>query len=114
MRGIERRRFRRFSFDSAVWIEEIGKSRGIYGSVARDVSAGGLRIRVGKFLAKDRDVKLRFELPQFAGQLTVRGKVRWVSVVPYSDNVYEVGVEFNEMDISEKRQIERWIEHRLN
>lgn len=89
---MDKRKFPRFSFNESIGLQ---KQQGIAlsGSLANDLSVGGVRIRVGEFLALGSIVQLEIYLDNPTRALNVKGQVVWVREVPHSD-MFDVGLSF--------------------
>ena len=67
------------------------------GTVAYDLSESGLRLRLTDFLPLNTEVILNIGLK--SGQnVECRGKIVWVSQIPFSDQ-YQAGVEFADPEL---------------
>ncbi len=63
------------------------------GSVAKDLSLGGVQINVGDFIPLNTVVNLQIHLTNPARTVPIKGRVAWVREVPQSER-YDVGIEF--------------------
>ena len=63
------------------------------GSVAGDLSAGGIRLIVNEFITLHAPMILNIAFGEEAKLVTVNGRVVWVSIMPYSER-YQIGIEF--------------------
>ncbi len=89
---MEKRQHPRFSFREPVaYNKKEGSPES--GSLANDISGGGVRIRVQEFIPLNTvlDLKVHFTAP--ARTMAVKGFVVWVREVPHSE-VYDVGIRF--------------------
>ncbi|MCA9400343.1 MAG: PilZ domain-containing protein [Candidatus Omnitrophica bacterium] len=65
------------------------------GSIALDISRGGLRILLNDFIPLNTEVKLTMALDQ-GRVIEGSGKVVWVIKMPHNEK-YQAGIEFNPM-----------------
>lgn len=101
--GSERRRFRRTALDSSVRYKfRYGNEFG--STLTRDISAGGLRINVDKFIPINTDFVVEFGLDRFSNLISAVAKVVWAKRLGFSDN-YQLGLEFQEINESCRKSI---------
>ncbi len=81
----------RFSFREAVGYQ-IGDSP-LSGSLAANISAGGIRLTVKEFLPLNAIVRLQLNFSEPVGVLPAKGRVAWVVEHAQSEN-FDVGIEF--------------------
>ena len=92
---IEKRQRSRISFrESVQYIMEETQEYG--GSVAHDLSDGGLRLQLNDFVPINTRIVIDIPISDANGTkvITLNGRVAWVRRVRYSDQ-YQVGLEFN-------------------
>ncbi len=63
------------------------------GSIARDISQGGLRLSVNNFIALNTILELQIQLPGQSQMITVHAKVIWIREIPYRDDSWQVGLQ---------------------
>ena len=68
------------------------------GSLASDISQGGVRIRVQQFIPLRTIVNLKIHLNNPSRSVPVKGQVVWVREVPDAEEVFDVGIQFLEID----------------
>ncbi len=81
----------RFPFRESVGYQ-MGESP-LTGSLSGDISEGGLRLSIQKFIPLNTIVRLQIHVSDPARVLRAQGRVVWVREVPQSDR-YDVGIEF--------------------
>lgn len=67
------------------------------GSLGKDISQGGVQIRVQQFLPLRSIVNLKIHLTNPSRTVPVKGLVVWVREVPESE-VFDIGIQFMELD----------------
>ena len=90
---MDKRSYPRFPFNDPV-VYKTGDFSST-GSLAVDLSQGGVRIRVQKFIALRTVVSMNIHLNDPVRMLPVKGQVVWVREVPHSE-IYDVGIRFLE------------------
>lgn len=103
----ERRLAKRITFKEPVRYELLDPGH-FAGTVAYDISESGLRLRLPEFLPLGTEVVLNIALRP--GQnVDCRGRIVWVSQIPYSDQ-YQAGVTFADPEIipEEKKRSAAW------
>jgi c-di-GMP-binding flagellar brake protein YcgR len=88
---IERRAYRRIRYTEPVEFERHDPSI-LIGSVATDISEGGLRLNIPDFIPLHAEVNVQVSLKD-KGFVNCPAKVMWLEKHPYSDR-YFVGVKF--------------------
>ena len=109
--SVERRRQPRLNFTEPVQFRSLLKVDSLFhGSLARDLSASGLRIRGYTPMAKGERLLLLLDLPGFRRQM-VRAitQVAWQSNLPLSPG-YETGLQFIEITPEDRNSITDWVE----
>ncbi len=105
----ERRAFRRFSFKEPVEFLTKEETASI-GSLSSDLSEGGVRIRLFKFVPVQSQITLYISLDP---QKTVEceGRVVWIEEVPFSEH-YQAGVEFQGLEslFTSRREIRQFFQ----
>ena len=92
LQPMDKRQFPRFPFNESIGLCKQG-GLALSGSLANDLSIGGIRIRVGEFVALRSILQLKIFLSDPIRELDVRGQVVWVREVPHSD-MFDVGISF--------------------
>ena len=104
----ERRSFFRVDTHLAVRLQLKGTTKYGYTS-SRDISEGGMRLLSNEFLRPKTKVFLEMVvLGRFVDPLA---RVVWSQRIPHFDN-YQIGVEFIEIDETEKEGIKEYIEYK--
>lgn len=93
----ERRQFKRVSFRAPIQYQQVESPLGI-GSVAFDLSEGGIRFYAEDFIPLNAQVlcELRLNPEQSVG---LTGIVAWIQKVPHSES-YHVGLQFMPTSLS--------------
>ncbi|MDP2938890.1 MAG: PilZ domain-containing protein [Candidatus Omnitrophota bacterium] len=108
----ERRKFRRASLDTPLRYKF--KQANEFGStITRDISEGGLKLNLEKFVPINTDFVLELGLDKLSNIINAVGKVVWVTKIPHSER-YQLGLEFQEINEQHKRDISSYIKsHRF-
>ena len=91
----ERRIFPRVNFKEPVEFE-LKDGSALIGSLSSDLSEGGIRLRLFKFVPLNSDITLFVKL-SWQKTIECQGRVVWVEEIPFSEN-YQAGVQFKEED----------------
>lgn len=106
---VERRRQPRLNFTEPVQFRDLLKAESLfYGSLGRDLSAGGLRIRGYTPMATGNRLLL-LGLPGFRRVVRAITRVAWQSRLP-SGPGYETGLQFIEIAPEDRDSIAGWVE----
>jgi hypothetical protein len=73
-------------------------------AIIRDISQGGLRLRLGATLPKDATIFVDFELPEGGGEIHFIGKIIW------SDELGNAGVQMRFVAPLEMRSLKSWLD----
>jgi Tfp pilus assembly protein PilZ len=107
---VERRRQPRLNFTEPIQFRDLLKASALfYGSLARDLSAGGLRIRSYTPMAKGDRLLLLLEIPDFQRVVRAIAQVVWQSQRPF-DSGYETGLQFIEVAPEDRDSIAGFVE----
>ena len=107
---VERRRQPRLNFTEPVQFRNLLKADSLfYGSLARDLSAGGLRIRSHTPMAKGDRILLLVDLPDFRRLVRAIARVAWQSQLPLEAG-YETGLQFIEIEPEDRDSIAGLVE----
>ena len=107
---VERRRQPRRTFTEPVQFRNLLKADALFhGSLARDLSAGGLRIYSYTPMAKGDRILLLLNLPGFRRVVRAISRVAWQSELP-SGPGYETGLQFIEIEPEDQDSIAGWVE----
>jgi CheY-like chemotaxis protein len=99
-----RRREPRHAIDTTVTLLGVDRSALAVGR-ARDLSRGGLCMRLGIGLVHNQPVRMHFDLPGAPQPLFLRGVARW------SQNG-QVGIAFNDVDIAARARLDAYLDSR--
>ena len=96
-----RRQFVRVPFYQPVGYQKHEESP-LEGSVAGDISQGGLKLNVNQFLALNTIIELQIRFPGQNRVISAHAKVVWTREVPYQEDRWEIGVQLisNEPSVS--------------
>ncbi len=108
--GKERRRYPRWDARFPVKIRELGEKGFYAGSLSRDISAGGIKIITDKFIPKGTQLALELFLENRKRLINAKARVAWLEQLPYRDDSYNVGLEFEEINPSYKKELLRLTE----
>lgn len=106
----EKRRFRRIRFAEAVHYQ-IKETNHFGGCLASDLSEGGMRINFNDFVPVHTEFLLQAKLEDKPHILDLRGRVKWLQKIPYSDR-YHVGLEFTRVDPIVREELRSYIRSR--
>ena len=82
-----------------------------FGATSRDLSAGGMRLEIGRELPIARELGIAIELSERGEELSVRGKVKWCKRVGVkSENRWLVGVMFTDLEDEMRRRLDSLLE----
>ena len=87
-----RRQFVRIPFYEAVGYQRLEQSS-LEGSLAGDISQGGLKLSVNEFIPLETVLELQIRLPGQIQVIPARAKVVWIKELPYRDDSWEIGVQ---------------------
>lgn len=106
----ERRQLPRQTFTDAVQFRRLLKPSEKYsGSLARDISAGGVRIRSSVPLAKEDRLVVLLSLPGAGREIRAISRVAWNSERPFGSG-FETGLQFIEILPEDKDSIAGYVE----
>jgi c-di-GMP-binding flagellar brake protein YcgR len=74
----------------------------------KDISAGGACLRVEEYLPKDTLIELKINLPMLDNPVSCRAQVMWIRSIA-SRELYELGVQFQDMDPATRKAIDEGI-----
>ncbi len=110
----EKRRNQRVRFQEAVDFQ-IKDTPHVAGSLACDLSEGGIKINLNDFVPLNTEIDLTLFFNKEPNIITLSGKVVWIRQIPFSER-YQLGLEFigNDPDsISESaKEVHRYIQSR--
>ena len=110
MDGGDRRRFPRLQAGLPVEIRPlIQPLQWLEGSLSRDLSTGGLRVTMGRFLPRNSQVVMQFAPPGTGRKLRAVGRVSWVRERPFGD-FHDCGLEFVEISADDREAIAGLVE----
>lgn len=107
-KGREKRQHTRFPFKQGVKFQ-VGDYSCLEGSLSKDVSSGGICLTVSQFVPIHSTVLLHLQQHLQAKVITLKGMVTWVRIISDSER-YQVGVYFQELNESGKKEISKIIE----
>ncbi len=107
---MEKRRFRRVGLRAAIRYQVRGVPE-FDNAVSEDISEGGLAFSGFKFIPPFTPVMLEINL--LSKMLHPIGKITWCQALPHSDR-NRLGVEFLELDSSEKSYLSNYINMQSN
>ena len=103
---IEKRRFPRVPAKVTLNCQIRGIIPEFDNAVSEDISLGGISFVNKRFISPQTPVSLKINL--FSRVLNTIGRIAWSWPIPHSDR-YKVGVEFLELNYSDKRQLSDFI-----
>jgi len=80
-------------------------SRACHGTLARDVSAGGVRFYSESFLPHDTKLLLEFSLPEEKEPIKTLAKITWMRSLPNGYR-FEIGTEFTDLSPRDRTLLE--------
>lgn len=112
-RAEERRVFPRISTAMPVQYRGIRQANGaVVGTIARDISSGGVRLVVNEFLSVFTRLVVEVSIPPTPKSIRAISKVVWIRKRPYGEQ-YEVGMEFVDITEEDKRNISDFVERSI-
>ena len=109
----ERRRYFRVALPLLISYTVVDTSMGHKGFSSKDISGGGMRIPLKEKLAPGTLLEVQLDLLKDEKKILLKAKVIWVNAV--SDDVdypYEAGIEFINIDVSERIMISNCVLYR--
>ena len=107
---IERRLQPRLNFTEPVQFRNLLKADSLfYGSIARDLSTGGLRIRNHTPMAKGDRILILLDLPDFRRIVRAITRVAWQSELPLGSG-FETGLQFIQIEPEDRDSIAGLVE----
>ena len=107
---VERRRQMRLNFTGPVQYRDVFKPQEVYsGSLARDLSAGGLRIATPVPMAKEDRLVLLFSLSDSSQIIRAIARVAWHRQKPFGSS-YESGLQFIQITTEDRDSIAGFVE----
>jgi c-di-GMP-binding flagellar brake protein YcgR len=89
-----------------------GPCNRVMGSLTKDISLGGVRFILSKFIPKDSMIKVRLTFEKLAFSFETYVKVVWIKKEPYGDR-YVIGSQFENLQKEAFDYLSRHIEDRL-
>lgn len=112
-RAEERRQYPRASTAMPVQYRGIRQaSDAVVGTIARDISGGGVRLVVNEFISVFTRLVVEVSIPPTPKPIRATSKVVWVRKRPYGEQ-YEVGMEFVDITEEDKRNISNFVERSI-
>ena len=99
----DQRKHPRYPFKQAVKFQ-IGEYSCPDGSLSKDLSRGGICLTVSQFVPVKGIVVLYLQRYHESKVIVVKGTVSWVKMLPDSER-YQIGVQFEDLDESVKREV---------
>ena len=90
----ENRRFRRESVTVEVYYEN-KKNLAVGGCIVKNISEGGVCVRICAFFPVGTILDLQFKMPMTHESIKVKGKIMWINKAPYNEE-WNVGLEMLE------------------
>ncbi len=106
----ERRKFKRTELDVPVRYK-FKNSKEFGSTLSRDISEGGVRLSVDKFVPVNTDVVLELGLGKLSNMINAVAKVAWTNFIPFSDR-YQLGLEFYEINCQNQKDISDYVNSR--
>ncbi|RJP28800.1 MAG: PilZ domain-containing protein [Candidatus Omnitrophota bacterium] len=103
---INKRQFPRIDLNAPLKFAIRGSPR-IYTATLKDISAGGIRFLSDRFIAPSSNLMLETRI--LSSAINPVGRVAWSNPIPHSNN-YNVGVEFQEIELKQRNFIKDFIQ----
>jgi len=87
-----KRQFPRFRIDEPAMYQRYQDAPAV-GSVAADISLGGVKLNVNEFIALNTVLNVNLHLPGQVQVVPARAVVVWVRERPYRDDCWEIGLQ---------------------
>lgn len=110
LKEAEKRKFYRFPLNTPLHYKIRGAAE-FGSSVTKDISVGGLRFVVDKYISPSTYLMLEFNL--LSKIINPIGRVKWLQPLPHS-NRYQMGLEFIELEPESKNFLSDYINLRRN
>ncbi|MCM8766017.1 MAG: PilZ domain-containing protein [Candidatus Omnitrophica bacterium] len=104
---LERRKYPRIDFNTSVTYQTKGETR-LEHTLTRDISEGGMGLILERFLPKNTELILTFNLRHRSTPLRTPARLAWIQKLPYAER-YRAGLEFGEMESLNRLNIKRFI-----
>ena len=106
----ERRQFPRLKYTSPIQYRDVFKPQKLFfGCIARDLSAGGVRVTASKAIPHDARLVVLLSLPDSLRQVRAISRVVWQSQLPRG-TAYEYGLQFIEITAEDRSAIAHYVE----
>ena len=109
----ERRKFPRWRAGVPIRYRLLGESGTYYGSLSKDIGAGGVRVITNRFLPKNRLLDVEISLDRAKRTFLAKGRIAWSETLPYRDDAFASGIEFCEMNGRDRKDLKSYIDHYL-
>jgi hypothetical protein len=76
--------------------------------LVKDLSRGGMRFQVSKFISREADILMEFVLPKSRKPIHAMSKVAWSKSLPAGEQ-YEIGSRFTELAPLEKALLDDYL-----
>ncbi|MCM8778775.1 MAG: PilZ domain-containing protein [Candidatus Omnitrophica bacterium] len=103
----ERRKYPRINFNTLVTYQTKGEPKIDY-TLTRDISEGGIGLILEKFVPKNTELILTFNLKTGSNFLRAPARVAWIEKLPYAER-YRAGLEFRELEPLNRLNLKRFI-----
>lgn len=104
---LNRRKYPRINFHTSVVYQEKGDNKINY-SLTKDLSEGGMGLILDRFIPKDSEIILEFNLGVKSTPIRTKAKIVWIQKFPYSER-YRAGLEFKNMEPLQRTNVRRFI-----
>jgi len=104
----EKRRFQRVDINVPIRYKELGQDRSPKGTLAKNLSEGGVKFHSDKFISLACRMVVEMTLPAMNKPIRAISKVAWIRKLPVGDN-YEVGNQFLDMTKEDKGFISEYM-----
>lgn len=106
----EKRKTPRFRMSVPVEYKKLrGTPEALKGSLAKDLSVGGVRFITDEFMAFTARLVLDIMLPLPERPVSAVSKIAWIKKLPIGDK-YEIGNQFLEMSKDDKNRLSNYLE----
>ena len=106
----EKRKSLRFRMSVPLEYKKLrGGPEALKGSLAKDLSSGGVRFITDEFMAFTARLVLDIALPLPERSISAVSKIAWIKKLPAGDR-YEVGNQFLEMSKDDKNRLSNYLE----
>ncbi len=108
METAEKRLGKRLRVNLPLAYQHLGQDRNFGETVAKDISATGMRINAGSFLSPGTNLLVKLRFPEVSKVIEAIAQVVWSQRISFSDQ-YQAGLRFTEINPLFRKWMEEYI-----